>query len=119
MALATASPAATSTFNAGDAWHVDLKTDTVDVQNVFTIAGQDGPLLLLEERETVKLRSANGMNYTGFGKLKYKPSLLVPISGDFEEHGMRTTMDSSNEMKTTVHFERVSDTRDTTPDSSK
>jgi hypothetical protein len=107
--------AATETFNAGDSWHLDLKTDAVNVQNIFTISGQDGPLLLLDERETVRLTSARGMSYDVFGKLKYKPSLLVPISGDINEHGGRSTMDSSTEMTTTVHFERVSDTRDTTP----
>jgi hypothetical protein len=107
--------AATETFNTGDSWHVDLKTTAVDVQNVFTITGQDGALLLLDEHETVKLNSARGMNYIGTGKIKYKPSLLVPIVGDIEEHGARSTMDSVNEMRTTVHFERISDTRDTTP----
>lgn len=107
--------AATETFNTGDSWHVDLKTTAVDVQNIFTIAGQDGALLLLDEHETVKLNSARGMNYTGTGKIKYKPSLLVPIVGDIEEHGASSTMDSVSEMRTTVHFERISDTRDATP----
>lgn len=107
--------AATENFSTGDSWHVDLKTDVVDVQNVFTISGQDGALLLLDERETVRLTSAHGMNYTGFGKIKYKPSLLVPIAGDIQENGARSTMDSVNEMKTTVHFERLSDTRDEAP----
>jgi hypothetical protein len=111
--------AATDTFNTGDSWHVDLKTDAVDVQNVFTISGQDGPLLLLDERETVRINAARGMNYTGVGKFKYKPSLLVPIAGDVEEQGARSTMDSVNETKTTVHFERISDTRDTTPTAAK
>lgn len=111
--------AATDTFNTGDTWHVDLQTSAVDVQNIYTISGQDGALLLLDERETVKLNAARGINYSGSGKLKYKPSLLVPIAGDIEEHGARSTMDSVDEMKTTVHFERISDTRDTTPTASK
>jgi hypothetical protein len=106
---------ATDNFNAGSAWHLDLKTDAVDVQNIFTIAGQDGPLLLLDESGRVKMSGARGLNYTIYGKLKYKPSLLVPLSGDINEKGSRSTMDSVDELTTTVHFERISDTRDTVP----
>lgn len=106
---------AAQTFNPGDAWHVDLKTDAVDVQNIFTISGQDGALLLLDERETVKLNTAHGMNYTTYGKLKYKPSMLVPITGDINEKGARSTMDTVDTLETTVHFERVSDSLDTAP----
>ena len=53
------------------------------------------------------------MNYNVRGKLKYKPSLLVPISGDIDERGNKNTMDSTDESTTTVHFQRVSDTLDT------
>ena len=105
--------AASDTLATGDSWHVNLKTDAVDVQNTYTIAGQNGPLLLLDETQTVRLSSARGMNYNVRGKLKYKPSLLVPIAGDIDERGNRNTMDSADEMTTTVHFERVSDTLDT------
>jgi hypothetical protein len=104
--------AASSTLTTGDSWHVDLKTDAVNLQNTFTIAGQDGPLLLLNEAETVRLNSARGMNYNVTGKLKYKPALLVPIAGDIAERGNRNTMDTTDESTTTVHFERVSDTLD-------
>jgi hypothetical protein len=104
--------AASSTLNAGDSWHVDLKTDVVDVQNIFTISGKDGNVLLLDEREIVKLNAAHGMNYNTYGKLKYKPSLLVPIAGDINEKGSRSTMDTVDTLTTTVHFERVSDTLD-------
>jgi hypothetical protein len=111
--------AASATLASGDSWHVDLKTDAVDVQSLYTITGQDGPLLLLDELETVRLNSAHGMNYNVRGKLKYKPSLLVPISGDVDERGNRSTMDTTDEMKTTVHFERVSDTLDQTQAAAK
>lgn len=107
--------AATESFAPGDTWHVDLKTDAVDVQNIFTIAGQDGAILLLDERGAVKMVSARGLNYNVYGKLKYKPSLLVPIAGDINEKGSRSTMDSVDELATSVHFERISDTRDTAP----
>jgi len=96
----------------GDSWHLDLKTNAVDVQSVYTIEGQDGPLLLLQQTETVRLNSAHGLNYNVRGKLKYKPSLLVPIAGDIDERGMRGTMDTTDEATTTVHFERISDTLD-------
>jgi hypothetical protein len=104
--------AASAELAKGDSWHLDLKTNVVDVQSIFTITGQDGPLLLLEETETVRLASAHGMNFNVRGKLRYKPSLLVPISGDIDERGNRGTMDSTDEATTTVHFERVSDTLD-------
>ena len=106
--------AASQSLASGDSWHVDLKTDAVDVQNLYTITGQDGPMLLLDELETVHLTSAHGMNYSVRGKFRYKPSLLVPIAGDIDARGMRDTMDSTDEMLTTVHFERLSDTLDQT-----
>jgi len=111
--------AASSTLANGDSWHVNLKTDAVDLQNTFTIAGQDGALLLLNETETIRLSSAQGMNYNVRGKLKYKPSLLVPIAGDIDERGNRNTMDTSDEATTTVHFERLSDTLDPVQPSTK
>jgi hypothetical protein len=111
--------AASATLATGDSWHVDLKTDAVDLQNTFTIAGQDDTLLLLTETETIRLSSARGLNYNVRGKLKYKPSLLVPISGDIDERGNRSTMDSTDETTTTVHFERVSDTLDPTQAAAK
>jgi hypothetical protein len=104
--------AASAAMATGDSWHLDLKTNVVDMQSIFTITGQDGPLLLLDELETVRLVSAHGMNFNVRGKLRYKPSLLVPISGDIDERGNRGTMDSTDEATTTVHFERVSDTLD-------
>jgi hypothetical protein len=104
--------AASSTLASGDSWNVNLKTDAVDLQDKFTITGQDGALLLLNETETIRLNSAQGMNYNVRGKLKYKPSLLVPIVGDIDERGNRNTMDTTDEETTTVHFERVSDTLD-------
>ena len=103
----------------GDSWHLDLKTDAVDMQSVYTIQAQDGPLLLLQQTETVRLSSAHGLNYNVRGKLKYKPSLLVPISGDIDERGIRGTMDTTDESTTTVHFERVSDTLDQAPTPTK
>lgn len=111
--------AASSTMANGDSWHVNLKTDAVDLQNTFTITGQDGALLLLSETETIRLSSARGMNYNVRGKLKYKPSLLVPIAGDIDERGNSSTMDTSDEETTTVHFERVSDTLDPTQAATK
>jgi len=105
----------TNTYDPGYAWHLDFKTNAVDIDKMFTIATLDGPFLILDERETVHNSAASGMDFLGTGKLKYKPSLLVPISGDFEERGMRGTMDSNDELKTTVHFERISDTRDGVP----
>jgi len=107
--------AASAALASGDSWHVDLKTDAVDVQSIFTIISQDGALLNLDELGTVRLNSAQGMNYNVRGKLRYKPSLLVPISGDIDERGNRSTMDTTDEATTTVHFERVSDTLDQTP----
>jgi hypothetical protein len=111
--------AASTSLALGDSWHVDLRTNAVDVQNTYTIAGQDGSLLLLNETETVMLTSASGMNYSVRGKLRYKPSLLVPIAGDIDERGNRNTMDSTDEATTTVHFERVSDTLDQTATAAK
>jgi hypothetical protein len=111
--------AASTTLSSGDSWHVDLQTNAVNVQNIFTITGQDGPLLLLQELETVRLSSAHGMNVNVRGKLRYKPSMLVPISGDIDERGNRGTMDSTDEATTTVHFERMSDTLDQTMTATK
>jgi hypothetical protein len=106
---------ATNTYDPGYAWHVDYRTSTIDLDKVFTIESQDGPYLTLGEREMIHITAAEGMNFLGTGQMKYKPSLLVPISGDFEERGMRGTMDTTDELKTSVHFERVSDTRDGVP----
>jgi hypothetical protein len=111
--------AASSTLANGDSWNVNLKTNAVDLQNTFTITGQDGALLLLNETETIRLSSAQGMNYNVRGKLKYKPSLLVPIAGDIDERGNHNTMDTTDEETTTVHFERVSDTLDPTQAATK
>ena len=101
--------AASPNFADGDSWQLGVKTRAVVVDDVFTIAGRDGQVLLLDERRTVRLNSARGMNLDVQGKFKYKPSLLVPIVGDVEERGSRSTVDTVNELKTTVHFERVSD----------
>ena len=101
--------AASPTLSNGDSWHIILKTNVVDVDDMFTIMGREGQVLTLDEHGSVKLTSVHGMNLYVRGKLKYKPSLLVPISGDVQERGSRSTADSTNEIQTDVHFERLSD----------
>ncbi|MBV8172163.1 MAG: hypothetical protein JO219_09545, partial [Candidatus Eremiobacteraeota bacterium] len=112
FAIRFASP---DSYDAGSTWHVKLKGDATDVDDAFTVTGQDGPLLLLEEHESITVSSAHGMNFSGSGKFTYKPSLLIPITGTFEEHGARGTMDSNDEMRITVRFDRISDSRDMVP----
>jgi len=101
--------AASPTLSDGDTWHITLKTEAVNVDDMFTIKGRDGQVLLLDEFGSVKVTSAHGMNLDVRGKLQYKPSLLVPISGDVQERGSRSTADTLRAMQTEVHFERLSD----------
>ena len=101
--------AASATLANGDSWHIALKTEAVSVDDKFTIMGRDGAVLMLDESGSVKMTSARGMNLDVRGKLKYKPSLLVPISGDVDERGSRSTADTLNQIETNVHFERLSD----------
>src|SRR5215469_1785996 len=102
-------------YDPGSTWHVSQNMDVEDLDDLFTVTGQDGALLLVDEQETIRVKAAKGMNFIGSRKFPYKPSLLIPISGSFEEHGSRGTMDSNDEMRTTVHFDRVSDSRDSAP----
>jgi len=106
--------AASPTLSNGDSWHVVLNTGVVNMDDMFTIMGRDDQVLLLDENGSVKLTSARGMNLSIRGKLKYKPSLLVPISGDVQEWGSRSTADTFSEIQTEVHFERLSDSLEPT-----
>ena len=102
-------------LDPGSAWTANFSGTAANVQTRFEVRSIDGPLVNLDETRTLKVKSARGMDSVTTGKIAYKPSLLVPISGTLSERQARSGMGATNQISTVYNFERVSDTRDPAP----
>lgn len=102
-------------LDPGSAWTINFKGTAADVQTRFAVRSVEGPVVQLDETQTLKLKSARGLDSTTTGQISYKPSLLVPLSGSFSQHEGRSGMGATNRIWTVYNFERVSDTRDSAP----
>lgn len=100
------------TLDEGSHWTLNFNGSAADVTTTYTVEKIDGPVVMLNESQKVTLKSAQGMDLTATGKVQYKPSLLVPISGSVYSRALRTTPSSTNEITTIINFERLSDSRD-------
>lgn len=99
-------------LDSGAAWSTNFNGNAVDVNTTFTVAKLDGPIVQLDETQQINMKSVHGMDTVVTGKIAYKPSLLVPISGNIVSRAARTTASSVDEITTVLNFERISDSRD-------
>lgn len=96
-------------FSPGTRFDLDIHTEAANVISLFTVTGVAGSAVLLDELQTVRLTAARGMDLVTRGKVRYDPSQQAPLSGDFEERASRSTAESTNQIVSSVHFERISD----------
>jgi hypothetical protein len=96
----------------GQSWTVNYDRAGTQVQSQYTITKIDGDLMTLREQQKAKFSTYNETATTD-GTIVIKPSVLAPISGDVHKRLEGFTGGSENTRELTLHFERVSDSRDT------
>jgi hypothetical protein len=97
--------------NVGSKWVTSLTRSGAKVDTQYTVTKIDGPLLTLGVNQKVAIQS-NGAAGNTTGSVVFKPSLLVPVSGDLHKVFTQTTPEGFVKQTLSVHFERVSDSRD-------
>ncbi len=96
-------------FSPGTHFNLNISTPNAEVASLFSVTAVAGSDVLLDEIQTVKLTAAKGMDLITRGKVKYDPEAQAPLYGDFEERASRSTVESTDQVVTTLHFERLSD----------
>jgi hypothetical protein len=99
-------------ISVGQSWTNNFDRSGAQVQTQFTITKVDGELMTLHEQQKVKFKTRN-QTVTTEGTIVIKPSVLAPISGDVLTRIEGFTGQSETVEELTLHFERVSDSRDT------
>jgi hypothetical protein len=102
---------AATTVDVGAKWKTSLVRGGATVDTTYSITKMDGPLLTIKEQQNVKMQ-ATGATGTTTGDVVLKPSLLVPVKGDIQKVISQSTPEGFQKETLSLHFERVSDTRD-------
>jgi hypothetical protein len=100
--------------DVGAAWSVAYDQNGVEMQSDYKVTKVDGTLVTIAFKQTLKM-SAQASTISTEGAITLKPSLLVPMSGDIHKVVRRVSVSGDNKVDITEHFERVSDSRDTSP----
>ncbi len=100
--------------DVGATWSVTYNQNGVEMQSDYKVTKVDGTLVTISVKQTLKM-SAQASTITTEGSVTLKPSLLVPMSGDIHKIVRRVSVSGDNRVDITEHFERVSDSRDTSP----
>jgi hypothetical protein len=100
------------TLEQGAAWNVNFDRSNIHATTRYTVSSIDGDLVTLAKAEDVKVIGARGGNYTERGTIRFKPSLLVAVSGDLEKRMSSDSASDSAQQTLGLHFERLSDTRE-------
>lgn len=107
-------PLDVQSLDVGKGWNSNYSRNGLNVTGEYKVVKIDGPLLTLAEKLTVKVPAQN-VTMTTDGTVTLKPSLLVPISGDVHRTIRSLGANGATNTDLSLHFERISDTRDTTP----
>lgn len=104
--------AAGGALTAGSTWDVRYTDPAVDADTRYTVKDDDGTAVALDELETVKVKLPRGTDSMTTGTVRYKPSMLVPLSGTLRRRALSSVPNVDLEITFTMNFERVSDTFD-------
>jgi len=92
-------------------WTAKVSGRDADISNQYTVTKIDGELMTVHAVRTTKVHAFGGNAHTD-GTLVLKPALLVPIIGDIRETVDDIGGNAGSKMDITIHFQRLSDTRD-------
>jgi len=99
----------------GITWTQNAAGDGLKVTSTFTIGDVAGTVASVEETTTIKSNSVRSMDTLTTGSITYKATKLVPISGRIQSLAYKSDAETTTDVTTIIHFERVSDTLDTDP----
>lgn len=99
----------------GITWTQTAAGDGLNVTSTFTIGDVDGPVASVEETTTIKSNSVRSMDTLTTGSITYKATKLVPLSGQIQSLAYKSDAETTTDVTTIIHFDRVSDTLDTDP----
>jgi hypothetical protein len=99
----------------GVTWTRTASAQGLDVSSTFTIGDVVGTVADIDEMTIIKSHSVRSMDTIMTGSIMYKPTMLVPISGKIESRANRSDAETTTDVATVIHFERVSDSLDTNP----
>ncbi|HEY5094777.1 MAG TPA: hypothetical protein VII69_06670 [Candidatus Eremiobacteraceae bacterium] len=99
----------------GITWTQTASGSGLDVNSTFTIGDVDGPIASVAETTIIKSSNVRSMDTLTKGSITYKATKLVPISGQIQSLAYRSDAETSTDVTTIIHFDRVSDTLDSTP----
>lgn len=99
----------------GISWTQTASGSGLNVNSTFTIGDIVGPVASVAETTIIKSNNVRSMDTLTTGSITYKATKLVPISGQIQSLAYRSDAETSTDVTTIIHFDRVSDTLDTTP----
>ena len=99
----------------GLTWTQTASGSGLNVNSTFTIGDVDGPIASVSETTVIKSSNVRSMDTLTTGSITYKATKLVPISGQIQSLGYRSDAETSTDVTTIIHFDRVSDTLDRSP----
>lgn len=102
---------ATDNVNVGSKWQTSLTRGAAKVDTDFAVTKIDGLLLTINEDQRISVKTTGAAGTTK-GTIVFKPSLLVPVSGDLNKVFTQSTPEGFVKQTLSLHFERVSDSRD-------
>lgn len=99
----------------GISWTQAASGSGLDVNSTFSIGNVDGSIASVDETTIIKSSNVRSMDTVSKGSITYKPSKLVPISGQIQSLAYKSDAETSTDVTSIIHFDRVSDTLDTDP----
>jgi hypothetical protein len=97
--------------DVGSSWSASFVRYGADVKDQYQVTKIDGDLLTLHALQNVSFHGYSGTAKSD-STIILKPVLLVPVSGDIRKVVDGTSVSASYKEEMTMHFERVSDSRD-------
>jgi hypothetical protein len=101
--------------NTGVAWVRTAKGQIADVTTTYSVGAIDGAIANVHEQSTVSSKSVATIDTTVTTDVQYKPAVLAPVSGKVVLHARSSGASSVTNVTTVGNFERLSDTRDSSP----
>jgi hypothetical protein len=101
--------------NTGVAWSRTAKGQGADVTTTYSVGDIVGAIANIHEESTVSSKSVAAIDTRVTTDVQYKPAVLAPVSGKIILHARQSGTSSVTNVTTVANFERVSDTRDSSP----
>ena len=102
-------------LDKGMTWTQTASGSGLNVNTTYTIGDVDGPVASVAETTIIKSNNVRSMDTLITGSITYKATKLVPISGQIQSLAYRSDAETSTDVTTIIHFDRVSDTLDSSP----